>query len=138
MFLINADMSTNVDINGIAEPIICKYFTQLNNSEFAATAALFAEQGYLNPPFEKMIQGKDAIAQYLDKEAIGIKYYPEQGEILFSNSLITRYKIEGKVQTNHFMVNVSWLIELNNIKEIMVVDIKLLASLNELLNFRNS
>ncbi len=138
MFLINANIFTNVDINGIAEPIIREYFTRLNNNDFEATAALFAEQGYLNPPFEKMIKGKEAITQYLNKEAVGVKCHPEHGEILFSNNLITKYKIEGKVQTNYFAVNVSWLIELNNTKEIMAVDVKLLASLNELLNFRNS
>jgi len=133
-------MSTNnidafTDIEGIDELTIYEYFARLNNNEFIATSELFTEQGCLNPPFEKTVQGRDAIAQYLEKEAKGIEFCPEYGEIIMSDSTFTQYQIKGKVKTNQFTVNVNWLIQLNSIKEIILVEVKLVASLIELLNF---
>ena len=139
------DLDTSLDIDGIYENTIHEYFMRLNNGEFMETAQLFAEQGCLNPPFEKSILGKEAIARYLEKEAKGMKFCPERGEILTKVGLAdplehsdrTQYHIQGKVKTNFFTVNVSWSIELNAIKEIMAVDVKLLASIDELLSFRS-
>ena len=139
------DLDTSLDIDGIYENTIHEYFMRLNNGEFMETAQLFAEQGCLNPPFEKSIVGKEAIARYLEKEAKGMKFCPERGEILTKVGLAdplehsdrTQYQIQGKVKTNFFTVNVSWSIELNAIKEIMAVDVKLLASIDELLSFRS-
>ena len=139
------DLDTSLDLDGIYENTIHEYFMRLNNGEFMETAQLFAEQGCLNPPFEKSILGKEAIARYLEKEAKGMKFCPERGEILTKVGLAdplehsdrTQYQIQGKVKTNFFTVNVSWSIELNAIKEIMAVDVKLLASIDELLSFRS-
>ena len=139
------DLDTSLDIDGIYENTIHEYFMRLNNGEFMETAQLFAEQGCLNPPFEKSIVGKEAIAQYLEKEAKGMNFCPERGEILTKVGVAdplehrdrTQYHIQGKVKTNFFTVNVSWSIELNAIKEIMAVDVKLLASIDELLSFRS-
>ena len=138
-------LDTSLDIDGIYENTIHEYFMRLNNGEFMETAQLFAEQGCLNPPFEKSIVGKEAIARYLEKEAKGMNFCPERGEILtkvavadpLEHSDRTQYQIQGKVKTNFFTVNVSWSIELNAIKEIMAVDVKLLASIDELLSFRS-
>jgi len=139
------DLDTSLDIDGIYENTIHEYFMRLNNGEFMETAQLFAEQGCLNPPFEKSIVGKEALARYLEKEAKGMNFCPERGEILTKVGLAdplehsdrTQYHIQGKVKTNFFTVNVSWSIELNAIKEIMAVDVKLLASIDELLSFRS-
>ena len=139
------DLDTSLNIDGICENTICEYFICLNNGEFMETAQLFAEQGCLNPPFEKSIVGREAIALYLEKEAKGMNFCPERGEILtragvadpLEHSDRTHYQIQGKVKTNFFTVNVSWSIELNAAKEIMAVDVKLLASINELLSFRS-
>ncbi len=139
------DLDTSIDIDGIYENTISKYFIRLNNGEFIETAQLFAEQGCLNPPFEKSIVGREAIARYLEKEAKGMNFCPERGEILpkvggaalLENSDRTQYQLQGKVKTNFFTVNVSWSIELNANNEIMAVDVKLLASINELLSFRS-
>ena len=139
------DLDTSLNIDGIYENTIYKYFMRLNNGEFMETAQLFAEQGCLNPPFEKSIAGREAIARYLEKEAKGMNFCPERGEILpkagvsalLENSERTQYQIQGKVKTNFFTVNVSWSIELNAANEIMTVDVKLLASINELLSFRS-
>ena len=132
-----ADKEPDISINieGIQEPIIDEYFRRLNNSEYIATAELFAEEGCLKPPFDNTVEGRMAIATYFEKEAIGMKCHPKQG-ILLNDSINTEYQIQGQVQTKWFTVNVAWLIELNTAKEIMTVEVKLLASLNELLNFK--
>ncbi len=128
-------LTMKVDIQGIHEPVIYEYFARLNNGEFIATSELFTEQGCLNPPFDKQLQGRDAIAQYLEEQAKGIIFSPEYGEILISDSNHTQYQIQGKVELNWFTVNISWSIDLNDTKEIILVDVKLLASLDDLLSF---
>ena len=136
-------LSPKIEIRGIHEPVIYEYFARLNNGEFIATAELFAEQGYLIPPFDKQLQGRESIAQYLEKEAIGIRFLPECGEIVASVDIPSRlehndhtqYQIQGKVEINWFTVNISWSIELNAVKEIILVEVKLLASLEDLLSF---
>jgi hypothetical protein len=128
-------LNVKIDLQGVREPVIYEYFARLNNSEFVATSELFSEQGCLNPPFDDQIQGRDAIAQYLAAQAKGVKFFPESGEILPSDFGHTQYQIQGKVELNWFTVNVSWSIELNTAKEIVLVDVKLLASLDDLLSF---
>lgn len=128
-------LGLNIDIHGIDEPVIYEYFTSLNDSDFVTTAGLFAQQGYLNPPFDNQIQGREAIARYLETEAKGIIFLPQAGEITIGNFSHTQYQIHGKVEMNWFTVNVSWSIELNADREIMVVVVKLLASLDDLLSF---
>lgn len=127
--------SIKIDIQGIYEPVICEYFERLNNGEFMETAELFTEEGCLNPPFDKQLQGRDAIAQYLKEQAEEIRFFPADGKILFSDSNHTQYQIQGKVELNWFTVNISWLIELNTAKEILLVEVKLLADLDDLLSF---
>jgi len=131
----SANIDAFIDINGIDELTIYEYFARLNNNEFIATSELFAEQGCLNPPFEKTVCGRNAIAQYLEKEAKEIESCPASGEMILSDSTFTQYQIQGKVKTNQFTVNVNWLIQLNSIKEIILIEVKLVASLTELLNF---
>jgi len=133
MISINIDAFVNID--GIDELTIYEYFARLNNNEFIATSELFAEQGCLNPPFEQTVCGRDAIAQYLEKEAKGIEFCPAYGEMIMSERTFTQYQIQGKVKTNQFTVNVNWLIQLNSTKEIILVEVKLVASLIELLKF---
>ena len=134
------DMDRTIDIQGIQSTTIDEYFIRLNHYEYVATAQLFATTGFLHPPFENPIQGREAIAQYLQQEALGMRFVPEHG-ILLPIDLDdridypqTRIQIQGKVQTKWFTVNVSWLFELNSTTEIMLVEIKLLAALPELLN----
>jgi hypothetical protein len=47
-----------------------------------------------------------------------------------------KFQIQGKVQTPLFGVNVAWEFVLNSAKEIVSVEVKLLASLEELAKFR--
>jgi hypothetical protein len=136
------DFATLIDISSIQESTIYEYFTRLNNGESIATSELFVEQGYLIPPFDRAIQGRAAIAQYLEKEAKGMKFRPESAAIVTSvgtespleNCSHTQYQIQGKVEINWFTVDVIWLIELTAAKEIISVTIKILTSPQDLID----
>jgi hypothetical protein len=122
-------------IEGIAEPTITAYFMRLNSCEFRAAAELFADIGQLAPPFENPIEGRAEIAAYLEKEASGMSFWPESGVLLIRDDDLAQYHIQGKVKTNYFTINVSWLMQLNIDKEILLVEVKLLAALEELIKF---
>lgn len=124
-----------MSIDGIDEVVISEYFLRLNQGDFSAAAKLFSADGCLNPPFEKPIQGRDAIAQYLDQEAKGMQFCPQQGEKLSSDGEHTQYRVQGQVETYWFTVHVVWLMQLNVTKKIVIVDVNLLASLAELAGF---
>ena len=121
----------------INEPVVHDYFARFNQSDFAATSGLFSEQGSLKPPFEKVIKGRSAIAQYLAKEASGMKVFPTYVKTAMITQDYTQYQIKGKVKTTYFTVHTSWLINLNSIKEITLVEIQLLEKLDDLLAFKN-
>jgi hypothetical protein len=129
-------LTTDILIEGIAEPVILRYFETLNAGDFQATAALFAENGTLKPPFEDPLIGPEAIAAYLEAEAQGMKLAPRQGIVETLADDQTQIQISGKVQTRFFGVNVSWQFILNTESEIIAATIKLLASPQELLNLR--
>ena len=121
-------------IEGVNEPAIFRYFQTMNAGEFHHTAALFAKDGVMHPPFEEAIIGPEAIANYLHKEGQGIKAYPCQGFIGNTESENSRFQVTGKVETPLFGVNVLWVLTLNKEREILSAQIKLLASPRELLS----
>lgn len=125
-----------VKIEGVEEPTIATYFSTLNRGEFTTTADLFAAAGCLNPPFENPIEGRAAIAKYLETEARGMILCPEFGVLLIKDNGVAQYHIQGQVKTNYFTINVTWLFQLNSDNEICLVEIKLLAALEELLKFK--
>ncbi|MTJ52808.1 nuclear transport factor 2 family protein [Anabaena sp. UHCC 0253] len=127
---------TKLQIKGVTEPNIVNYFTTLNAGEFTKTAALFAEDGVMNPPFESAIVGVDAIATYLEKEAQDIKAYPQQGISENLSDYQIQIQVTGKVETSWCGVNVLWLFILNQNKQIVDARIKLLASPQNLLSLR--
>jgi len=129
--------SATIEINGIQNPVVFNYFHHLNAGDFAATAALFAEDGFLHPPFESPVIGKDAIAAYLEQEAQDLQLQPLRGHAEQLPNGCTDFDIFGKVQTPWFSVNVAWQMILSPNDEIYVVRVKLLASLLELANLRN-
>jgi SnoaL-like domain len=130
------DLDSPIAIAGIEEPTITAYFSTLNQGEFTATAELFAATGCLTPPFEGSIEGREAIAKYLDKEARGMILCHLSGAMLIRDDRLAQYHIQGQVKTNYFSINVSWLIQLNSEREIVLVEVKLLAALEELLKFK--
>ena len=118
------------------EAVVDQYFEGFNQENYAAVATLFADDGVLLPPFETEIFGPPAIATYLAKEAAGMTAIPveRQGQGLDDNEsqLIT---VKGRVKTPLFTVSVQWLFQINADHQIQRVELKLLASLQELLQF---
>jgi len=123
-------------IAGIDSRVILQYFETLNNGNFQATSQLFARDGALQPPFEADVIGPEAIEAYLEQEAKGFILEPKHGVCNPLDNGCTEYLIGGKVHTPWFSVNVSWLFILSPTQEIFIAKIKLLASLQELMNFQ--
>jgi hypothetical protein len=123
-------------IENIIEPNIYEYYLRLNSNDTQGVAQLFSEDGLLQPPFEKVICGREAIAQYLESEARAIEAWPKlgTGETLDDGS--SRYQVRGHVKTSCFTVNVCWKIQLNVNREIKSVEVKLLADLQDLLTLK--
>ncbi|MBD2313235.1 nuclear transport factor 2 family protein [Desertifilum sp. FACHB-1129] len=114
-------------------PAIAQYFATMNAQDYAQTAALFASEGILHPPFESDIIGPEAIAQYLKAEATGMQLQPRQIEEQGDRT----YQVTGKVKTSLFTVNVAWFFILNPDRQIASVTVKLIASPQELLKLRS-
>ncbi|MCC5607061.1 ketosteroid isomerase family protein [Nostoc sp. CHAB 5834] len=123
-------------IEGITETSVLRYFETLNAGEFEATAALFAVDGIMRPPFESDIVGTDAIAAYLKQECQNIKAYPNSGIAEALENATIQVQVTGKAQTSWCSVNVLWLFILNQQRQISYTKIKLLASPQELLSLR--
>ncbi|MCC5629463.1 ketosteroid isomerase family protein [Nostoc sphaeroides CHAB 2801] len=123
-------------IEGITETSVLRYFETLNAGEFEATAALFAVDGVMRPPFESDIVGRDAIAVYLKQECQNIKAYPNTGIAEALENATIQVQVTGKAQTSWCSVNVLWLFILNEQRQISYTKIKLLASPQELLSLR--
>ncbi|MGJ5672918.1 MAG: ketosteroid isomerase family protein [Nostochopsis sp.] len=140
--MVLSQLSTNITqeltIEGITEPTILGYFQTLNAGDFDATANLFANDGVMHPPFESEIVGQKAIANYLDKEALGIKAYPQQGISETLEEGLIQFQVTGKAQTSWCGVNVLWQFVLNQQREILFTKIKLLASPQELLKMQRN
>lgn len=130
------DEQADLIIEGITESTILRYFQTINAGDFSATAALFAADGELNPPFESPVVGEDAIATYLEQEATGMQLLPKTGTAEEIEDGYTQIQVTGKVKTPLFSVNVGWIFMLNADREIAAATIKLLASPQELLSLR--
>ena len=132
------DVRSSIDIKGIDETVIANYFATINQEDFVATAALFAIDGELKAPFENPIIGQKAIANYLTKEAKGMKLLPKQGISEIAEDGVEQFKVTGKVKTPLFSVHVAWHFRLNQKQEITQAKIKLLASPQELLGLKQT
>jgi len=128
--------TTDLTIEGIDEPVVLRYFETINAGEYETTAALFGDTGTMQPPFEQPIEGKEAIANYLEAEAKGMQLSPKEGIAESLDNDQTQIQVTGKVQTSLFGVNVSWIFLLSAEREILHTRIKLLASPQELLSLR--
>lgn len=118
------------------EPTLLTYFSALSAGEFTTVAELFAPAGQMYPPFESPITGPDAIAAYLEQEAIGMELQPQRSTTTETETGDRQVEVRGKVKTSLFTVNVGWLFVLNSQDQILEARIKLLASPQELLNLR--
>ncbi|MDB9362955.1 nuclear transport factor 2 family protein [Nodularia spumigena CS-588/02] len=131
-----ATITEELQIEGIVEPTIRRYFETLNAGEFAATAVLFADDGVMHPPFESGIVGQEAIAIYLQQEAENIQACPRQGIVETLENDHIEFQVTGKAQTSWCGVNVTWYFILNQQRQISNAKIKLLGSPQELLALR--
>lgn len=126
------NLSEKIIIKGITEPTVERYFETLNAEDYCQAATLFTPEGELHPPFESPIMGHEAIANYLQAEAKGMRLYPLTGTVAILETGYHQVSVKGKVQTPLFSVNVAWTFVLNERQDIMSVKVKLLASLEEL------
>ena len=120
----------------LSEPTICRYFETFNAQDFQATASLFAPDGELHPPFEAAVVGQEAIADYLKREAKGMKALPQQETIRHLENGKIEYQVTGRVLTSLFSVNIAWNFAVDSQFKIFSVQVKLLAALEELLRLK--
>ncbi|VXD22766.1 Nuclear transport factor 2 [Planktothrix serta PCC 8927] len=130
------DCQSILSIDGVNAIAIIRYFESFNDEDFVTTASLFIPQGKLYAPFAELITGQEAIQNYLETEAKGMKLKPNTAQIKILENGQQVVQVLGNVQTVLFSVNVGWqflLTELTEQGEIEEVTIKLLASAQELL-----
>jgi hypothetical protein len=133
------DYQSTLSIDGVNAIAIIRYFESFNDEDFVTTASLFLPQGKLYAPFAELITGQEAIQNYLETEAQGMKLKPNTAQIKILENGQQVVQVLGNVQTALFSVNVGWqflLTELTEQGEIEAVTIKLLASAQELLELR--
>lgn len=130
---------TQVTIEGITNPTVLGYINNMNANDFDAVIALFADNGALQPPFQRPIVGRENVMRYLREECQNLKLLPERGVLEPAEDGFTQVKVTGKVQTPWFGANVgmniAWRFLLDAQDKIFFVAIDLLASPKELLNF---
>lgn len=140
MFERDAPAPTAIKIDGINEPAVSSYVTAMNADDFKSAVELFTTDGALQPPFQKPIVGREAIAKYMREEAQGLNMMPQQGISEKTPDGSKQVKVTGVVQTPWFGVNVgmniSWRFLINRENKIFFVAIDMLASPQELLNLR--
>jgi hypothetical protein len=68
-----------VTIKGIDNSTVLSYMENMNAFDFEAAVALFAQDGALQPPFEKPIVGQENILAYMREDCYGLKLMPERG-----------------------------------------------------------
>lgn len=120
------------------EPVIQAYFTTFNQGDFAATTSLFAAEAEMHAPFEAPLVGQSAIQAYLEQEASSMEANPEEVTCVALPDGLRQVCVKGTAKALVFNVNVRWTFLLNHQDEIEQVEIKLLASLQELVTLRPS
>jgi hypothetical protein len=127
-----------VSIEGVDNPTVVQYMTNLNANDFDALIELFADDGALQPPFERPIVGKEAILRFFREECQNLKLMPKQGVSEPAKDDFLQIKVTGTCQTPWFGANVgmniAWRFLLNPSGKIFFVAIDLLASPQELVN----
>lgn len=131
------DCETQLSIDGVQAIAVYQYFESFNNEDFATTASLFAPDGKLYAPFAELMIGQEAIQNYLETEAKGMKLKPQSGNTQFLENGQQVIEVLGTVKTPLFSVNIRWKFLLTEQEEIEEVTVKLLASAQELLAIKN-
>lgn len=118
------------------EPVLATYFSSLNQGDFATTAALFSPSGSLRAPFEAPLVGPAEIARYLSREAKGLQAQPQQQTLEETAKGQRQAVVTGTVKTQLFKLNVRWLFTINPEGSLEQVEVKLLASLESLMQLQ--
>lgn len=125
-------------IDGVENGTITQYMSNLNANDFTSLIALFAEDGALQPPFQRPIVGKAAVLRFFQEECQNLKLNPKHGVVEPTEDGYTQIKVTGTCQTPWFGaevgMNVAWRFLLNPDGQIFFVAVDLLASAKELLN----
>ncbi|WOD41489.1 nuclear transport factor 2 family protein [Nodosilinea sp. E11] len=124
-------------------PVVDRYFTGFNAEDYHAVADLFGADGVLFAPFEDPIVGAEAVYTYLQAEAIAMRATPLEAEVTpmsgedqsLPEDGIQQVVVNGRVKTLLFSVSVRWTFVLTAANTIRSAEIKLLASLQELMAF---
>lgn len=91
---------------------IINYIYNVNANNFESAVNLFSPNGALQPPFDKAIIGREAIASYLKEKLFYLKIIPESGIIESIEEGYTTIKVRGKIQNFSFgssvRVNITW------------------------------
>lgn len=125
-------------IDGVENPTIIQYMSNLNANDFTSLIALFAEDGALQPPFQRPIVGKAAVLRFFQEECQNLKLNPKHGVVEPTDDGYTQIKVTGTCETPWFGagvgMNIAWRFLLNPEGKIFFVAVDLLASAKELLN----
>ncbi len=115
-------------IKGIDNSTVLSYMENMNAFDFEAAVALFTQDGALQPPFEKPIEGQENILAYMREDCYGLKLMPERGISEPGSGGFTQIKVTGQVQTPWFgsnvVINVAWRFLLNPQGQIFFVAIE--------------
>ncbi|MEM9008356.1 MAG: ketosteroid isomerase family protein [Cyanobacteria bacterium P01_F01_bin.86] len=120
----------------VQTPTVEHYFQTFNQGDFLKTSQLFAATGQLLPPFEDPIVGQSAIHLYLEREASNMQAMPQEVSVQTWVGDRQQITVKGSVKALVFKVNAAWIFELDPQGKIEQVEVKLLASLQELLTLR--
>jgi ketosteroid isomerase-like protein len=112
-----------------------RYFAGFNAEDYRAVAALFEADGVLLAPFEEPIVGPEAIYVYLHAEAISMRATPVEVETTPNADDTRQVVVKGHVKTLLFTVSVRWTFVITADDTLQSTEIKLLASLQELMQF---
>ena len=110
-----------------------RYFAGFNAEDYRAVAALFEADGVLLAPFEEPIVGPEAIYVYLQAEAVNMRAIPLEIEAAPKADGTRQVVVKGRVKTSLFTVNARWTFALSADDTLQSAEIKLLASLQELM-----
>jgi ketosteroid isomerase-like protein len=116
-------------------PVVERYFASFNAADYGAIADLFEPDGILMAPFEDPIVGPDSIRAYLQAEANHMQATAVTAEGEHRADGDRTVVVKGRVKALLFTVAVQWIFVLSEAEKIRSAEIKLLASLQELMQF---
>jgi hypothetical protein len=118
--------------NALLQPLI-SYFDAVNAQSTSLAASLFCEEGILVAPLGVQVRGRAAITAYLEDKCEGMTLYPEQVSSIDASTIL----VLGHVKCPAFTVQVEWKFHMVR-TEIAVLQVRLLASLQQLSHLRHS